>query len=491
MGITTRRLAPALILGALSSVAFIAPASASAEVNHHCVEGANIHGEGSSLQAEADEKFWDSEKATDGFNQSKAPTACNGEQFKNGEEPGGKPKVTYTKEASSVGMQKWGFGGHERSDSTTQFVGTDEPPTAAQIAEMEAGKPESKLLTIPVLDEAVSVIVHLPKECTVTSDAKGNAGRFVLTQKQLEEVFAGEITKWTQITGVPGSKSAANTWTGATCENTIKRTVRGDGSGTTSIFKKYLNLVKEFPEGFGGKSWRKSGEEIENTEWPNEGSDPVERGKCGEKEACTSSGGKLAEWVQKHEGLIGYAGIADARSKHDAGTESERSANSQEGKQIFWVEVQNSGSEEKPKFQEPALVKGEEGAWDNGTKTVANCASTEFTNGASSAKFPPASTELPWNEATTKTSEKTYGICGLSYDLAYEQYDLFEGFTESQTDTVANYIKFVLGTGAEEGQALINVHSDYLPLPTNKSAKKSVLAIAQAGAEKIGWKPGE
>ena len=335
MGITLRRLVPAMIFGVLAALMLIAPA-ANASVGQKCVEGANIKGEGSSLQNEAEEKFWRPQ-----FNTSKAPTACSGEQ---GEK--GKPTVAYKKEASAVGMAKWGFGGATRNDSETEFVGTDQPPNAAQITEMLSGS-ATKLETIPVVQESVAVIAHLPAGCTATSSKSAKStNRFFLTNKQLEQVFAGEITKWTQITGAIGATTFTVEWKGASCEETIKRVVRGDGSGTTAIFKKYLNLINESPLAFGGKTWQQSAEETENTTWPNEEADPVVRGKGGTGEASTASGGKLAETVQKTPDTIGYAGIADARSKHIAGSEAERSANSQEGSQIYWVKVQGGGTAE-------------------------------------------------------------------------------------------------------------------------------------------------
>jgi ABC-type phosphate transport system substrate-binding protein len=477
MGITLRRFLPALIMGAFAALALLAPAAANASVSKKCVEGANIHGEGSSLQNEAEEK-WKVD-----FNTEAGVNACNGSQ---GEK--GKPVVTYTKEASSVGMRKWGFAtdGATRSDSTTQFVGTDQPPNAAQTAEMLTENEELKatqLETIPVVQEAVAVIVHLPAGCTATSTT--TPGRFVLTQTQLEQVFAGEITKWNEITG-GGTK-----WTGASCANRIERTVRGDGSGTTSIFKKYLNLIKESPEAFGGETWQQSAEEIENTTWPNEAADPVVRGKGGTGEASTASGGKLAEWVQKHEGEIGYAGIADARNKHIAGTVTERSANGQEGAQIYWVEVQYTGGASKPKYEEPAKNSGETGSYNSGTKVAANCEKTEYTDGKSSAKFPPENTQKPWNEATTSLSQKNYGICGMSYILAYDNFHLFSGFEESKTDTVGNYLRFVLGTsksaGKKEGQAIVEKESDYCKLPASSLAADNVLGLAIQGAERVGY----
>lgn len=481
MSITTRRLMPAFLMGACVSAALMVPAAASAEVSKHCVVGANIHGEGSSLQGVAEEK-WDP-----AFNKSEAPTACNGKQ---GEE--GKPVVTYTPIASAVGMEKWGFGsnGKTRSDTTTQFVGTDEPPNQEQINEILDGQ-TTHLETIPVVQESIAVIVHLPKGCTVTSnDKKSGPGRFVLTNKQMEEVFAGEITKWTQITGVPLSKAGANTWTGESCENTIKRTVRGDGSGTTASFKKVLNSIKEFPAEFGGKSWKKSGEAIENTEWPDEEADPVVRGKGGPGEPQTASGGKLSEWLQGHEGEIGYAGIGDARGKHVAGTLEERSKDGkfgeQEGAQIFWVQEQDGGTAESPKFAEPSVVGlGGAGSWQSGTKTTANCVGEKYTNGTSSTKFPPATTQLPWNEATSALKESKYDVCALSYILAYDSYHLYEGFEEGKTDSVVNFLKFALGSGAEEGQTLMESASDYLGLPISKNLKTNVLEIARKGAERV------
>jgi ABC-type phosphate transport system substrate-binding protein len=476
MGITLRRLLPALVFGVLAALMLIAPA-ANAAAPHCSTTAEKIKGEGSSLQNEAEEKW------RPDFNTSKAPSACNGE---NG--AGGKPTVEYKKEASSVGMKKWGFGGATREDANTQFVGTDQPPTEAQTAEMltNGGTLEATHLeTIPVVQEAISVIAHLPEGCTATStETKVSPTRFFLTNKQLEQVFAGEITKWTEITGASGAGKYKITWKGESCDQTIERVVRGDGSGTTSIFKKYLNSILPTPAEFGGKTWLQSAEEIENTTWPNEAGDPVVRGKGGAGEASTSSGGKLAEWVHAHAGTIGYAGIADARAKKDAGTESERATGN------YWVETQYGGTAEKPKLGEPATTPagaGGEGSYNSPVKSNANCEAEKYTDGTSTSKFPPANTQVSWTQVTTALDQKHYSICGLSYILAYDKYSLFPEFTQAKTETVSDFVKFVLGTGTEEGQGVLAVKSDYLKLPEASKASKSVLAIAQAGAERIGF----
>ena len=55
----------------------------------------------------------------------------------------------------------------------------------------------------------------------------------------------------------------------------------------------------------GTETWAQNGEKALNTTWPNEGTDPVERGK---------GGGGLVTKVVETEGSIGYANVADARA---------------------------------------------------------------------------------------------------------------------------------------------------------------------------------
>jgi hypothetical protein len=85
----------------------------------------------------------------------------------------------------------------------------------------------------------------------------------------------------------------------------------------------------------------------------------------------------------------------------------------------------------------------------------------------------------PWNEVTTKTTEKKYTLCGLTYSLAFTEYSKYAGTTVQEATTVNNFVGFVLGTGTEAGQSLIKTH-DYLALPSGP-----VLTDAQKGAQNI------
>lgn len=148
------------------------------------------------------------------------------------------------------------------------------------------------------------------------------------------------------------------------------------------------------------------------------------------------------------------------------------------GTATFWAELQRNGNSTKsPKYSDPASNG------DLEAKGHANCEKEVYTNGK--VKFPPASTEEPWSEVTTKVSETNYALCGFTYDLSLNAFHLYPGTTEAEATTAENYFTFVLNTATEGGQSLINGLTDYLPLPTNKEPSKNVLTIAQKGAAKI------
>src|SRR5262249_42076062 len=96
---------------------------------------------------------------------------------------------------------------------------------------------EETLETIPVAVEALTVIVHLPAGCTATSNPF--PGRLVLSNRKLEKIFRGIITKWSEIT------ESGDKLEGASCTpaSSITRIVRREQAGTTSILKKYLSEI--------------------------------------------------------------------------------------------------------------------------------------------------------------------------------------------------------------------------------------------------------
>jgi ABC-type phosphate transport system substrate-binding protein len=424
----------------------VAPGIASAEIKAKHCEGVSIEANGATLQKKAQE-LWNKEFNNAGL-EGEGACKLNGK---------GEPTVKYTGTGSGPGLESWGAGagaGKGKFGPKNAFVGTDEPPNEEQKEQIEK-EGGGKLLTIPVVQGAVAIIVHLPAGCTVKD--KIAPGRLVLGNATLEKIFHGTLTSWTAIKDgkekLKGKKGA--------CNAPIKRVVRLEGSGTTSIFKKYLNLEEpnEFLVEGESTTWKKLAESTKNTVWPEEKADPVLKGKGG--------GGVVAE-VAAHESTIGYAVIADARATFGAPTG-----------QTFWAEIENGTAKKGKKtivtYAEPA---------NNGettTKGSANCKETLYTDGKN--KFPPETTEKRWNEVTTSLAEPNYTICGFSYDLSLTKFEgagKGEAGTDESTRTALDYLTFAL-TG---GQKLLE-GNDYLGLPENASGH--VLKIATEGLAKISF----
>ena len=242
----SRRLRLASVLMACAAAALVAPGVASA--TGHC-EGPSIEGNGATFQGPA-QKLWNT-----GFNNTLLTGSCEVGKFKVGE-----PTVTYKETGSGPGLKSWGNGAPGTGDFSAKnaFVGTDEPPNKEQKEniEKEGEVTSGKLLTIPVVQGADTIVVHLPTGCTVKD--KVAPGRLVLSNASLERIFHGTLINWKEI---KDSKEKFKGKKGA-CNVPIKRVVRKEGSGTTSIFKKYLNLetvaqgAEEFEvEGIGKTTW--------------------------------------------------------------------------------------------------------------------------------------------------------------------------------------------------------------------------------------------
>ena len=434
-GFRTRSVVSAFAVSAISAVAFIAPGAASAACS-----GANIKANGSSLQANAQKELWSKP-----FNEK-----CVGTE-----------QVTYTSTGSGPGLKSW-FVGENPAEfkgfgPENAFVGTDQPPNETQEKEiLTKGTAGAKVLSIPTLQAAVALPIHLPAGCTAEGGKKGKVKRLVLSDVTLQGIFAHTITTWA---GVPGV-------VGASCNKTapIVRVVRAEGSGTTAITKKFLfEINKEAVDGT--ESWNELAEKNENLSWPAETESLVRAKK----------GSGIAEYVAANAGAIGYANLNEVR-KVAAFTPA---GGGGEGTAIFWPELQSKGS----KYEDPSTDL------ETNAAANANCKSESYIslNGVGKAgKFPPASTEDVWNEVTANKVEKaSYPLCGFTYDLSLTKFSDFLGSDEgnepsaSEVETVKNYLTYVLGTGqtALEGQ-------DFLGLPVGKKGG-NVLKIAQEGVAKI------
>ncbi len=219
---SARRLMLACTVSAATVAALVAPGAASAALTQ--CEGGNIHGKGSSAQKNVQLNQW-----TLLFNTSSNAKACSGSQGS-----GGKPTAKYTSTGSGVGLESWGVetksGKAEeeiRFGPENAFIGTEIAPNKKQSEEIESHG-GGKVLTIPVLQAAISIDIHLPEGCTSVTGGPSE-GRLAIKQSTSEKVFQGTDTKWSQIlnkaklVGTPECEK-----TGKLSE--IHRVVREDGS---------------------------------------------------------------------------------------------------------------------------------------------------------------------------------------------------------------------------------------------------------------------
>ncbi len=468
--LSARGIIPTCIITGACAAAAVLPTAASAAAEQ--CGGSAIRGKGSSAQKLLQKNIWNLD-----FNTSKNPLACSGEQGSKAT-----PKVTYESTGSGAGLESWGVeqkkpGAQELwFAADNAYVGTEIAPNEAQEKEILSHTVGAKVLTIPVAQIAISVVMHLPKSCTV--EGGPSTGVIALKDSTLEKIFEGKDVKWTQVLN---KAKFAGTEAKNCKKAVITRVVREDGSGTTGAFKKYLGVVNKGKAVYeNGEKWSQNGEKAANTTWPKESTDPVLKG---------NGGGGVVKKVAETEGTIGYANVADARA-NKAFVPASEGGTGGPGTSFFWATVESS----KNVYTNPSS-NGETGAKGN-----SNCEETVYTNGTSGKKtFPPPSTEELWNEVTGAITQKNYDVCSLTYDLALTHYKgastgALAGTgeteeaepTEAEVQSVKDYIKYELSTAPEGGQEAV-LGEDYLSDPINSSPELNVLTLARHGAEKIGF----
>ncbi len=445
--VTARRLLAACILPAAAVAALAGPGTASAfePASLKACEGENIKGNGSTFQEFAvlhvfipDFKAFDCTEAT--------------------------PTVEYTPTGSGPGLKSWGVEETSANFShTNAYVGTDNAPTQKQREEIEAfatektkaAEGEGTVETIPIEQAANAMDFHLPTGCTAKSEPakKHKLNRFVLSNRMLLKIEEGTAV-WTELNGIGKNKLKCHGKAAKAAEHElIKRVVRLEGSGTTAIQKKYLELVMA-SEGRGGEkvigseTWAENGQKAGNTVWPNEATNPVIKGK---------GNPGVVEQTFNNPGTVGYAVLANSREKFGG----------QESSSIFWAELENG----------PGTYADPSTDGDVGTLAKSNCSGVPYTNGTK--KFPPANVYLPWNEVTTSVEAPNYSLCGLTYELALSKYDLYPSTTAAEARTVYDFENYIQATGPDGGQTKIDENTDYGQLT------KQLQEIAALGASEI------
>jgi ABC-type phosphate transport system substrate-binding protein len=398
--------------------------------------GSNIIGEGSSLQKIAQQNVWAPAFANE---------ICNS---------GTHPTVEYKPEGSGAGLKAWGAEGVSPINRTRQFIGTDDAPTATQIANIQAAAGGGNVLVIPVAQTAIAVIANPPSGCAVSE----------ITNHELEQVFRGTLKKWSVLA------TAESTVAGA-CNSPITRVVRKDGSGTTYQFKNYLNVIYKnaLPCTTGGTEGKATWKELEpnsnsetgapNTTWP---------------ETCTGTnlstvvkpaakgGGEEVDKVNATTGSIGYAALPDAKGHSAADI----------------LNVQNNAQKplSEATFANPAIGG------------IANCAATEYRVPVDGRKTAGASGEnVDWSQvfgAQPGIGGEAYPLCTLTYDLAFHGYKA-AGFTLKNEQTVHDYLREYIpfgGQGALEASGTF-----YATLPGAVHSEHNVIGAALLASSKIAY----
>ena len=385
-------------------------------------------------------------------------------------------EVTEYRGTGSAGMDAWGLPfGFGANFTAWQYVGTDQPPNPAQKKVIEEAAGGAKLLTIPTVQAAVAIVIHLPKGCSkATSANRKSPDRLVLANATLEGIFTGTITRWSEVTD---DGDALTCETEAERGSPITRVVSAEGSGTAAILKKYLyQLNQETVDGT--QTWDGLAEEDSNTRWPHEETRIV-RGK--------GDSGIVAAVAQTY-GSIGYASLPQAYASscfrgpscetEIVAEKSKVTMTGGEGGQGFWAFVQDNGLRTTgAKYKSPES-KGKDGA-----EGASDCKGADYANGVAT-EYPPESAEAAWNEVSAVPYNKAYPLCAFSYDLSLSRFGLTPALVQPSELEVA-VLKRYFNYMVTEGHALLP-GSGYEALPTSTRPRANVSAIALAGVERIG-----
>lgn len=513
--------------GAVAVVALLATLAAPAAHAAFTVEpckGSAIQGEGSSLQAVAQNEFWIPKifYTSNGCGGGAATTS----------------PVTYIPNGSGCGIASMGGGttsskcsdflGSEAvpgyRDKLTRFAGSDGPLTPAQKANAEnAGKEHAGVIhQIPVASAAVAVVVHFPNGCTLKDPGTGTAASGVgtvngnattggvndptgaptgdtaaeetlrthITAAEVEKIWDGATQQtWGDVIPVADmvrdAKAASPKEPAECAAMPVIRLVRLDGSGTTYNFKAYLSLLPGAPTNL----WTTAPVVGESNVWPINGSTnttPVEvntsNNVCEDSthicHGTANGGGHLATAVQATDGSIGYLDLATARHN---GFDIEKKKDDH----TYWIPLQTinpskpEGAQVGTNYVEPTASPGSNIAGSEAPHG-ANCTEADYRGIPTVPASDPTLGDWSKAIATGSLDEVTYPACALTYDFAWDDDAPVYGNSMSEqlkARTVKDYLTAVESDAGQFGLA----SADYGTLGA------SIRQIAQNGVAAIDW----
>jgi hypothetical protein len=450
-----------------------------------------ITGSGSSLQSLAQQEVFSKKfgETPGGWEHENSEEGTGSTPFQHCEKP---VTVTYTATSSGEGEKEWGEeagvltptkagGAAGTAGELDEYIGTDVGPegtaTTGQMGNMDkaggksASEPNS-ILTVPIAQSAIAMVVSLPKKCLLGKPAE----KATILNSQLQKAWSEPVASKPKFTALLGK--AIEVKKEAACEVVPKLEAREKASGTSAGFKRYMNDLA--PANAEWKALTATAAEAESTNWPKTLT-------AGEPEKTSPTGGALAKKVFETPGTIGYADLADARANGFTGVVPLKHGTAGEEYYSFIARVPNGGeaategkeleakSEGTPKFENPEI--------ETGTHAGApNCEKASYPEPAE------VNVNVDWSKARQQNNVEGapgYPICTLTFSVAWHRYHFpkwtnakseAKEYSEEDKNSVFNYLSWVVNkTGGQE--ALEKVPTDhYGPLPSvvREKAEKGV-----------------
>lgn len=372
----------------------------------------------------------------------------------------------------------------EPTVTNVAYCGTEDAPTEAQLTAAEGGAgatpshpAEANFMTIPVAQLAIAVNMRLPDGCRVNADKRN------LLRDEVESAFEGTIDTWGELfqggdmysdSGTPADNAA--------CRNKVfARVVRKDASGTTFVFKRYLQAVTDLP---GGSSfdWRQPsiGGTLANNAWPA-GQTTV---LTGDLNGTPSALDKLA--AQGVNGGIGYGDVGASRGQDivpDPGPSRKFAWDFVSGAftstdTSVWAKVQRITNDS---FNSPGISNAQV---TSGANLGAACVNVAYTGA------PTTNLGASWSDTTAIPTPTDYPICGLNYFVTSlwgldvnptPDQTVWAGLNQGEYRGMKDYMRYVLGiirTGVGPGKL---AEAGYSQLPV------SIRSTARCAVTKLGY----